>query len=94
MYQIFAAFRAEPVQSEEANAPRFIVKLQPQHAPDGATVQLECRVEGNPKPQITWFRETAIIKPSTDFQVSAIIKQNYSVKNLFPEPLPSNKTTL
>lgn len=60
---------AEPVAPDEANAPRFIEKLQPQHAPDGATVQLECRVEGNPKPQITWFRETAIIKPSIDFQV-------------------------
>jgi len=38
--------------------------------PDGGTVQFECHVEGNPRPQITWFRQTAIIKPSQDFQVS------------------------
>ncbi|KAK3921146.1 Titin, partial [Frankliniella fusca] len=59
----------KPVLGQSVSAPRFIEKLQPQHAPDGSTVQLECRVEGNPKPQITWFRETAIIKPSPDFQM-------------------------
>jgi len=32
-------------------------------------VQFECKVEGNPRPQIAWFRETAIIKPSQDFQM-------------------------
>lgn len=54
-------------------APRFVEKLQPKHVPDGATVQFECQVEGNPHPQITWFRQTAIIKPSQDFQVGLII---------------------
>lgn len=52
------------------SAPRFVEKLQPKYVPDGGTVQFECHVEGNPKPQITWFRQTAIIKPSQDFQVS------------------------
>lgn len=50
-------------------APRFIEKLQPQHTPDGYTIQFECKVEGVPRPQITWFRQTAIIKPSQDFQM-------------------------
>ena len=50
-------------------APRFIEKLQPVHTPDGYTIQFECRVEGIPRPQITWFRQTAIIKPSQDFQM-------------------------
>jgi len=55
---------------EKPSAPRFVEKLQPKHVPDGGTVQFECHVEGNPRPQITWFRQTAIIKPSQDFQVS------------------------
>lgn len=50
-------------------APRFIEKLQPQRIQDGYTVQFECQVEGIPRPQITWFRQTAIIKPSEDFQM-------------------------
>lgn len=50
-------------------APRFIEKLQPIHTPDGYTIQFECKVEGIPRPQITWFRQTAIIKPSQDFQM-------------------------
>ncbi|KAG8287915.1 hypothetical protein J6590_027253 [Homalodisca vitripennis] len=59
----------KPSAGEEVYAPRFVEKLQPKHAPDGATVQFECQVEGNPRPQITWFRQTAIIKPSQDFQI-------------------------
>lgn len=50
-------------------APKFIEKLKPQTTPEGFTVQFECKVEGMPRPQITWFRQTAIIKPSDDFQM-------------------------
>lgn len=32
-------------------------------------MQFECKVEGVPRPQITWFRQTAIIKQSDDFQM-------------------------
>ncbi|XP_014601987.1 PREDICTED: titin [Polistes canadensis] len=59
----------KPAPGEKASAPRFIEKLQPIHTPDGYTVQFECQVEGVPRPQITWFRQTAIIKPSPDFQI-------------------------
>lgn len=78
---------AEPLPGEKATAPRFIEKLQPIHTPDGYTVQFECQVEGIPRPQITWFRQTAIIKPSPDFQmfydddnVATLI-----IKEAFPE---------
>lgn len=60
---------AEPGPNEKTFAPKFIEKLQPIHTPDGYTVQFECKVEGQPRPQITWFRQTAIIKQSQDFQM-------------------------
>lgn len=59
----------EPTEEEKIFAPKFIEQLQPVHTADGYTVQLECKVEGSPRPQITWFRQTAIIKPSQDFQM-------------------------
>lgn len=59
----------EPSANEKAFAPRFIEKLQPITTPDGYTIQFECKVEGNPRPQITWFRQTAVIKQSQDFQM-------------------------
>lgn len=59
----------EPSPEDKTFAPKFIEKLQPIHTPDGYTIQFECRVEGHPRPQITWFRQTAIIKPSPDFQM-------------------------
>lgn len=58
-----------PGPDEKASAPRFIEKLQPIHTPDGYTIQFECKVEGFPRPQIAWFRQTAIIKQSQDFQM-------------------------
>lgn len=60
---------SEPTSEERAIAPIFVEKLRPKHTPDGSTVQFECQVEGYPRPQITWFRQTAIIKPSQDFQM-------------------------
>lgn len=62
-------FLSEPTSEEQAVAPIFTEKLRPKHTPDGSTVQFECQVEGYPRPQITWFRQTAIIKPSQDFQM-------------------------
>lgn len=63
------SFLLEPASEEQAVAPIFVEKLRPKHTPDGSTVQFECQVEGYPRPQITWFRQTAIIKPSQDFQM-------------------------
>ncbi|KAG5677714.1 hypothetical protein PVAND_007446 [Polypedilum vanderplanki] len=50
-------------------APRFVEKLQPINTPEGYTIQFECKVEGSPRPQITWFRQTQIIMASVDFQM-------------------------
>ena len=58
-----------PKTGQKPKAPRFTEKLRTVHVVDGSVVQMECRVEGEPRPTITWFRQTAIIKPSTDFQV-------------------------
>ncbi|KAJ8952456.1 hypothetical protein NQ314_007532 [Rhamnusium bicolor] len=59
----------KPKSQEKATAPKFIEKLKPIITPDGYTVQFECKVEGFPRPQITWFRQTHIIKTSTDFHM-------------------------
>lgn len=65
----FEFYFIEPAPMEKTFAPKFIEKLQPITTPDGYTIQFECKVEGNPRPQITWFRQTAIIKQSQDFQM-------------------------
>ena len=59
----------EPGPNDKSYAPRIIEKLTPINTPDGYTVQFECKVEGMPRPQITWFRQTQIILPSQDFQM-------------------------
>merc|ERR1712032_51321 len=59
----------KPKDNENACAPKITEKVKSQKAPDGAQVEFVCKVEGYPRPQITWFRQTAIIKPSPDFQI-------------------------
>lgn len=43
---------------------------------DGEPARLECSVDGNPKPNIAWFRDATLIQPSPDFM------QFYDVDNL------------
>ena len=60
----------EPREGEATFAPKMTEKVKSLAAPDGSQVEFVCKVEGSPRPQITWFRQTAIIKPSQDFQVT------------------------
>lgn len=79
-------FIAEPIPGEPQFAPKIIEKVQSLAAPDGSQVEFVCSVEGNPRPQITWFRQTAIIKPSTDFQIYYDeSKATLVIKEVFPE---------
>ena len=61
--------------------------MKSQRSPDGAQIEFACKVEGYPRPQITWFRQTAIIKPSPDFQIyyDDSNMATLVIKEVFPE---------
>jgi len=77
----------KPKGNEQAFAPKITEKVKSQRAPDGAQVEFVCKVEGYPRPQITWFRQTAIIKPSPDFQIYYDDNNMATlvIKEVFPE---------
>lgn len=77
----------EPKGNEQAFAPKITEKVKSQRSPDGAQVEFVCKVEGHPRPQITWFRQTAIIKPSPDFQIYYDDNNMATlvIKEVFPE---------
>merc|ERR1719266_1029920 len=77
----------KPKGNEKAFAPKITEKVKSQRAPDGCQVEFVCRVEGLPRPQITWFRQTAIIKPSHDFQIyyDDSNMATLVIKEVFPE---------
>eukprot|EP00088_Acartia_fossae_P004370 TRINITY_DN1186_c0_g1_i1.p1 TRINITY_DN1186_c0_g1~~TRINITY_DN1186_c0_g1_i1.p1 ORF type:complete len:1240 (-),score=512.43 TRINITY_DN1186_c0_g1_i1:1313-4834(-) len=77
----------KPKGNEQAFAPKIIEKVKSQRAPDGAQIEFACKVEGYPRPQITWFRQTAIIKPSPDFQIYYDDNNiaTLVIKEVFPE---------
>ena len=77
----------KPKDGEATFAPKIIEKVKSMAAPDGSQVEFVCKVEGSPRPQITWFRQTAIIKPSQDFQIFYYDdnKATLVIKEVFPE---------
>lgn len=78
---------SEPKSSEKTSAPKFVKKLKPIVAPDGYRVEFECQVEGFPRPQITWFRQTHIIKSNRDFKMYYNEKNEVTltIEEVFPE---------
>ena len=71
----------------EPTEPDIRRPLESQTVKDGGTARLECLISGDPKPNVTWFKEATIIPPSDDFMqfhdddnmVSLVIKE------VFPE---------
>ena len=59
--------------------------LTSQSVPDGSTARLECLISGDPKPNVTWFKEGTLLPPSDDFlqfhdddnMISLVIKEVY-----------------
>ncbi|XP_004640302.1 palladin isoform X3 [Octodon degus] len=51
------------------SAPRFIQKLRSQEAEEGSRIHLECRVTGNPTPQVRWFCEGKELHNTPDIQI-------------------------
>uniref|UniRef100_A0AAR5PDB0 Titin-like n=1 Tax=Dendroctonus ponderosae TaxID=77166 RepID=A0AAR5PDB0_DENPD len=77
----------KPKSSEQPRAPKFLEKLKPITTHDGFSVVFQCKVEGYPRPQITWFRQTHIIKESIDFQMY-YTEENVAtlvISEVFPE---------
>ena len=77
----------KPKDGENSFAPKVLESVKNMSAADGSTVEFVCKVEGSPRPQITWFRQTAIIKPSQDFQIFYYDddKATLVIKEVFPE---------
>ena len=53
----FVPFPADMEPEFEGTTPKFIQKLQDVDAVSGKTARLECRVIGDPRPDIRWYRE-------------------------------------
>ena len=71
-------------------APVFVKKLKDQKIRDGDTVILTCSVEGEPRPQITWYRNGTEI---LDNQVSPPLHLafgDFGCVEVWPAVVPQN----
>ena len=80
---------AEEDLTRDVAPPVFIEPLSSQVVIDGSPVQLDCKISGWPRPNITWFRESTLLRPSPDFMqfydednlCSLVIKEVYPEDN-------------
>ena len=56
----------------DATAPKFIQLLKDTTSIEGQRVQFECRVIGNPKPDVKWYRDHQLIHTSAYYEVFII----------------------
>ncbi|XP_054168359.1 titin-like isoform X2 [Oppia nitens] len=54
---------------DDTFAPRFVKRFQSISASIGERVVFECQVEGNPRPTITWFKHSAILKENNEIKM-------------------------
>jgi titin len=83
--QVSSAAAAEPEEEKEFK-PKFISGLKDSSVQDGEGLTLVCEVEGNPRPQISWFRDGVEVFDSQDVQISMIGKKcTLQIIDVFPE---------
>ena len=63
-------------------APRLLAPLQDMTVESDRPVEMTCQYEASPSPSIQWYREGAMINPSTDFNVSTTQHAVYKVQTL------------
>lgn len=51
------------VEAKSENAPEFVSSLETQTVTVGETAALECRVQGQPQPKVTWYKDDKEVKP-------------------------------
>lgn len=68
-YQEISCYFAELKKGQKSETPKMVTKLEPLAVVDGQEAQFVCKIKGTPRPVVTWFRQTVIIKPSEEFQV-------------------------
>ncbi|KAK8788814.1 hypothetical protein V5799_021408 [Amblyomma americanum] len=54
---------------EKMTAPKFLKKPEPTEVEKGQPATFKCTVQGNPRPYVTWFKQTRIIKSTTEFEI-------------------------
>ena len=85
---LFTLFPKSDTEVEvEPTEPDIRRPLESQTVQDGSSTRMECMISGDPKPNVTWFKEAKVIQPSDDFlqfhdddnMVSLVIRE------VFPE---------
>lgn len=65
----------------QSNAPRFEHVLENKQSPEGGEVSLTCKVNGKPLPNIDWYQNGRLIRPSRRYEMK-ITKDGYVTLNV------------
>lgn len=51
-------------------APEFTTKLEDVHTTDGGKAQFTVVVTGQPKPEVTWYKDNTLVEEAEEFQIT------------------------
>ena len=54
----------------QGNPPEFSAKLRDQSIPEGGRLQLDCKVKGEPTPDVHWFKDGICIDKHHDYHIT------------------------
>lgn len=71
----------------QESPPHMVNLLEDVSVRDGESATFKCLISGNPKPSITWFHNSKIVKPSPDFLqfYDPDCVCSLSIREVFPE---------
>ena len=82
-HDLFLIFLVKKV---KAVAPEVTKPLENMLVKDGAPGVFKCQIKGAPVPEIVWFREGKVLKPSSDFQQSYVDDvATLTIGEIFPD---------
>ncbi|KAI8488694.1 Titin-like [Branchiostoma belcheri] len=55
-------FRSEGEMTKPPAPPKFTARPQTKDSPEGGSAKFECKMDGSPRPSVTWFREGKVIR--------------------------------
>ena len=67
-------------------APEFTTPLEDVHTTDGGKAQFQVAVSGQPKPEITWYKDNSQVEVGEEFQIT--VEDNVSsltIPDVYPE---------
>ncbi len=68
--------RKPSIDADKMQPPKVIIPLSDVKLDEGQSVLLACKIEGHPRPKLTWFKDSVILPAATRYTVNYDLSSN------------------